>query len=440
MAVAFGRYLLGDEIASGGMATVHVGRLLGDGDFSRTVAIKRLRPEFARDPKLRTMLADEARAASRVRHPNVVSIDDVVTTDDELYLVMEYVPGESLDTLERAAIARGERIPPQIVSAAMCGVLLGLDAAHRSTWKNGQPLDLIHRDVSPQNLLVGVDGVARVLDFGIARGRHRGKTATEDAIKGKLRYIAPEAFEGRALTQKSDIYAAGVVLWEALVGKPAFDDAAGERLIEKITLGHLPAPSRLVPELPAEVDRVVARAIDVNPNGRFATAREMRAALEECLRPASPAYVGAWLSEMCEAHLERRAASVARLEGARLERPAVPAVRQRTARARVLFAAGAFAIVSVAMAFAARPVPSAPSRPDSITRASHPIRQLVRASEVALRDSAPLASAPVRTRAKRPSAPRATDDGDCATVYTLDSDMNRVYKRTCLRQARTGGQ
>jgi serine/threonine protein kinase len=151
-----GRYAIFDEIASGGMAAVYFGRLLGPAGFSRTVAIKRLHSEFAKDPDFVAMLLDEARVAARIRHPNVVSTLDVVFDGGELFLVMDYVEGESLSRIRRAS--HEKLIPISVVSAILTGILQGLHAAHEATSEGGQPLVLVHRDVSPQNILVGIEG------------------------------------------------------------------------------------------------------------------------------------------------------------------------------------------------------------------------------------------------------------------------------------------
>jgi serine/threonine-protein kinase len=168
-----GRYAVYGEIASGGMATVHLGRLQGPAGFSRTVAIKRLHPQRARDPEFVAMMLDEARLAAGIRHPNVVSTLDVVASDGELFLVMDYVEGESLARLLKQSRAIGERVPLPIVSSIVTGMLWGLHAAHETKADDGTPLDIVHRDVSPQNVLVGIDGVARVVDFGVAKASRR---------------------------------------------------------------------------------------------------------------------------------------------------------------------------------------------------------------------------------------------------------------------------
>src|SRR5271170_1455926 len=165
---AGGRYTIYGKIASGGMASVHFGRQRGGEGFARTVAIKRLHPHLAEDPAFRATLIDEARMAARIHHPNVVPTLDVVTAGGELLVVMEYVRGESLARLLKIERARSRRVPLSIVSAIATGALHGLHAAHEATSDTGAPLDIVHRDVSPQNLLVGVDGLARLIDFGVA--------------------------------------------------------------------------------------------------------------------------------------------------------------------------------------------------------------------------------------------------------------------------------
>ncbi|HEX7603641.1 MAG TPA: serine/threonine-protein kinase, partial [Polyangiaceae bacterium] len=174
--IQLGRYALHAEIAAGGMATVYLGRLHGAVGFGRTVAIKRLHPHLAKDPEFVSMFLDEAHLAARVQHPNVVPTLDVVTSDRELFLVLEYVRGESFSALIRAARAAGQTLPIPVVVAVVVGLLNGLHAAHEATDEQGKPLGIVHRDVSPQNVLVGADGVARVLDFGVAKAATRLQT------------------------------------------------------------------------------------------------------------------------------------------------------------------------------------------------------------------------------------------------------------------------
>ena len=308
-----GRYALYEEIASGGMASVHFGRLLGPVGFVRTVAIKRLHPHYAKDPEFVAMFLDEARLAARIRHPNVVPTLDVVAEAGELFLVMDYVEGESLARLSRAMKARGERVPHDIVLAIVCGVLHGLHAAHEARDESGAPLDIVHRDVSPQNVLVGVDGVARVLDFGIAKAAGRAQTTRDGQIKGKVSYMPPEQIQG-AVTRRTDVYAVAVVLWETLVGRRLFEGDSPVETLSAVINAAVPKPSALDARVPTSIDEVVLRGLSRDPRNRFPTARDMAHALEACLRPASMGEVAEWVREVAKESLRHRADVVANIE------------------------------------------------------------------------------------------------------------------------------
>ena len=220
--VTVGRYALHHEIASGGMAVVHIGRLMGPVGFARTVAIKRLHPHLAHNPEFVAMFLDEARLAARIRHPNVVSTLDVVATEGELFVVMEYVPGDALARLLFTASSRGESVPLAIASSIMVDVLHGLHAAHEASDERGQPLGLVHRDVSPHNVLVGTDGAAHLIDFGIAKAAGRAQVTREGQLKGKLAYMAPEQLKGSSggakVDRRADVFAVGTILWEIVTG------------------------------------------------------------------------------------------------------------------------------------------------------------------------------------------------------------------------------
>jgi hypothetical protein len=310
-----GRYALHGEIASGGMAVVHFGRLLGPVGFSRPVAIKRLHPQLAREPTFRAMFIDEARLASRIRHPNVVPTLDVVTDGGDLLLVMEYVHGESLHQLLRAVHERGERVPMRVTLAIMSAVLHGLHAAHEATTEAGQPLNVVHRDVSPQNIMVGIDGVARVLDFGIARATVRLENTREGIVKGKLAYMAPEQLGGVVVDRRADVYAATVVLWEMLTGKRLFVRGdGGAVLIEKLLRGTIEAPSTHAPGTPRLLDAIVLHGLARTPDQRFANAREMALALERLGELAPASEIGAWVEGLAAATLTERAVRLKQLE------------------------------------------------------------------------------------------------------------------------------
>jgi serine/threonine protein kinase len=309
-----GRYIVYGEIASGGMATVHFGRLTGLAGFARSVAIKRLHAHFARDPDFVKMFLDEARLAARVAHPNVVSTLDVVQAGDDLFLVMDYVRGAALSQLIRAARRAGEPMPPLIATGIVAGVLHGLHAAHEAKSEAGERLDIVHRDVSPQNILVGTDGVARVLDFGVAKAAGRLQETRDGQLKGKLAYMAPEQVRGAAVTRRTDVYAASVVLWEALTGERLFKGDNEANVLAVVLAGDVPPPSSIATTLPPSLDPVILRGLQREPGNRYATAREMAQDLEATFGVASAAEIGDWVERIAAHELEDRARRIAEIE------------------------------------------------------------------------------------------------------------------------------
>jgi serine/threonine protein kinase len=326
MARIVGRYALYEEFASGGMAAVHFGRLVGSAGFSRTVAIKRLHDPLARDPEFIAMMLDEARITSRIVHPNVVPITDIVADGKELLLVMEYVPGESLAKLLRA---HGGPVPARIAAAIVAGVLHGLHAAHEATSDIGEALGVVHRDVSPQNILLGVDGVPRVVDFGIAKSAMRVQITRDGQVKGKLAYMAPEQIQDERVDRRTDVYAGAVVLWECLTGRRLFEADNDQALRKQVLDGIVPAPSSIAPHISRALDDVVLRGVMKKKN-RFESARQMALALEDAVGLATASEVGAWVDQTAGATLRVRARSVADVEqrsaSAQLEDPAAAAV------------------------------------------------------------------------------------------------------------------
>jgi serine/threonine protein kinase len=308
-----GRYALYDKIASGGMATVHLGRLLGPVGFARTVAIKRLHPQFAEDPDFVSMFLDEARLVARINHPNVVPTIDVVSTGDELFIVMEYVRGESLARLIRAANQNRALIPAPTVATILVGVLQGLHAAHEAKNERGYPLGIVHRDISPHNVLVGVDGVPRVLDFGVAKAMGRIQTTREGQLKGKLAYMAPEQIHGET-SRATDVYSASIVLWETLTGRRLFSGVNEGQVLERVLKGSEVPPSHYVPGLPRAIDEVTLRGLSFDPANRYATAREMARALEDAVALTSASKIGEWVETVAKSTLDQRSEQIAAIE------------------------------------------------------------------------------------------------------------------------------
>ena len=314
-----GRYMLFGAIGAGGMATVHIGRRVGAAGFARLVAIKRLHPHLAAEREVLHAFLDEARIAARVTHPNVVSIHDVVLDGDEVLLVMEYVPGRSLSLLGAAERKEGRRVPPAVAGAIALDLLRGLQAAHDARDERGRPLGVIHRDVSPHNVLVGTDGIARVLEFGIAKALGRLQTTATGAVKGKLAYMAPERLVGDPVTVSVDIYAAAMVVWEMLAGARYFDGPSDETMIPRVlTEAHRPLEGA---ELEA-ASKVLERAMQRTPADRHASASDLASALQTTLPIAAPEEVAAWVRAVACKELEAFAEAIEEIEQSSVPSPA----------------------------------------------------------------------------------------------------------------------
>lgn len=301
-----GRYLVLEEIASGGMATVYLGLAQGAAGFSRQVAVKRLHPHHVGDQGFVSMLIDEAHIAAAIRHPNVAETHDVVAERGELCLIMEYIEGEPLNKLMRSARGGDDGIPLPIVSAILVGVLSGLHAAHEATDREGNALGVVHRDVSPQNVMVGRDGVARVVDFGVAKAAQRIQQTSVGKIKGKVSYMAPEQLSGGEIDRRTDVFAAGVVLWELVTLKRLFRGQNPGEVIAKIMTSSIPLASEHRPDIPAELDACVKKALDANPDKRFQTTREMATALARIAAPVSSDDLGDWVESLAGEALDQR--------------------------------------------------------------------------------------------------------------------------------------
>jgi serine/threonine-protein kinase len=462
-----GRYALYGEIASGGMATVHFGRLLGPVGFSRTVAVKRLHAHLAKDPEFVSMFLDEARLAARVRHPNVVPTLDVVALEGELFLVMEYVQGESLSRLIKAARRDGESIPLPVVAAITAGALHGLHAAHEATNERGEALDLVHRDVSPQNILVGVDGVPRVLDFGVAKAVGRLHTTRDGRVKGKVAYMAPEQLKHGIVDRRTDIYAAGVVLWEQLTGRRMIEGESEAEMITRVIDGRIEPPSKREPGVSNALDEVVMRALSKNPEARFGTARQMARAIESCVSPASAGQVGEWVELVAADSLSDRERMVASIEthgetsepstvepkAAEIESPTSQvstisfATRKREgkrSRLWLAFAAGLLVAGGTALAMRAfdrapEPAPAAqplePSAPVASTTASASVETSATVSASAT-PAPPSATTivPKIVHKSAPPKPPATATPSCTVKSFVDATGVKHYFNDCPKK------
>lgn len=306
------------KVASGGMATVYVGRLRGKHGFSRLVAIKRAHTHLLEDEALRRGLIVEARLAAQIHDPHVVSVLDVDEPNGELMLIMDYVEGGSLSQLLTHASKRGELLAPGIVARVLLDSCAGLAAAHELRDVSGAPLSIVHRDVSPHNILVGVDGLSRIADFGIAKWVE-ATHATSTGLKGKFSYMAPEYIKTRTLDQRADVFALGVVAWEAFTGHRLFRGEDELATIQRVVELE-PAPvSSLAPLVPPELDAPIARALQKDPADRFDSARafahELNAAAERAGLDLSATGVGATVRRLLGDVLETRRRALRDLSG-----------------------------------------------------------------------------------------------------------------------------
>lgn len=299
----FGSYVLCYELASGGMGTVYLAKAAGPAGFERLVALKRVHPHLAKDPRFATMFLDEARIAARIHHPNVCGVYEFGAVDGTFYLTMPYLVGEPLHRVLQACShaprsVREQR--PWVVARLVVDACEGLHAAHELRDEAGLLLDVVHRDVSPQNLFVGYDGSVRLLDFGVASARHRLQHTSTGELKGKLAYLAPEQLAGASPERGVDIWALGVVLWEGLTGRRLFARDNVAATMSAVSEGVAPPLSDFV-TLPRELQRVVDRALARDRRERFATAREMGRELLRALarhRVVGPADVSEWLAAL----------------------------------------------------------------------------------------------------------------------------------------------
>ncbi len=421
-----GRYTVDSPFAAGGMASVHLGRAQGPMGFARTVAVKRLLPALASDPAFTARFLDEARLAARVRHVNVVPTLDVVAEHDELIIVMEYVSGLSLAAVllqdsvafGKAAASPAQRVPLAVVSALMSDVLEGLHAAHTATTETGACLSLVHRDVSPQNVLVGSDGVARVIDFGVATASQGLPGEGERHVMGKLGYMAPEQLRGEQVTSAADVYSAAVVLWELLAHRRLMSDGVDTHM-ERVLIGDLDGPRRFVPAVPVAMESVVMQGLSAAPARRFATAHEMAVALQAACPRATALEVATWLKEVAGAALAQRADDVARFES--MPEGALAQVRPSTLGVVVFDPTVTVrALPDVTAVIAPRAVPERRGhRPGSKVAALSALAVLVALAAIALIVVAMRARAPAGAAAE-PSAGSATEAAPAETVTTTD--------------------
>jgi eukaryotic-like serine/threonine-protein kinase len=299
-----GRYELLREWSSGGMGTVWLARVRGYHGFEKLFAVKTLLPQFANDDSFRTMFVDEARIIAQIRHGNVVGVEHLGDHQGTIYLALEWVQGGSWSDLIQAC-HRANAVPGDVMLRIAAGACAGLHAAHELRSEDGALLNVVHRDVSPQNILITEAGTTRLIDFGIAKSLGRSSEKTQAGlIKAKLEYASPEQVNFRAVDRRADLWGLGVILHYVFAGFLPFEAASDVRLILAISEGTLKPMARHVPRAIAEV---VHKALQVDPAARFQTAAEMRSAIEACISsPTPPETVAACLREFLGGPLAAR--------------------------------------------------------------------------------------------------------------------------------------
>ncbi len=296
-----GSYRIIGRIGSGGMAEVFLGKAVGAAGFEKDVAVKSILPAYTLDPRLTAMLIEEARLATYLNHANIVQVLDLGKMGDRYFIVMEYVDGADLDSILKNAAERGWKLPPELAGHIARQVLSGLAFVHERRDSSRSPLHLVHRDVSPPNIMLSKAGEVKLTDFGIAKARNSTLVTEAGMIRGKVGYMSPEQAAGGDLDHRSDLFSLGIVLWELLAGRRLFEGDNQVRLLQQVREARIDPPSAVNPDIPVPLDQVVRRALARSPNDRHQSARDFDRCLDRALQDAglrpTAADLEAWLRE-----------------------------------------------------------------------------------------------------------------------------------------------
>jgi serine/threonine protein kinase len=299
-----GKYLLLDRIALGGMAEIYRAKSLGVEGFERIVVLKRILPQLAEDAEFVQMFVHEAKIAVQLSHANICPIYELGKIGATHFIAMEYVWGRDLREILRRFKMLGQPMPPPMAAWITCKILEALDYAHRKRDAEGRPLAIIHRDISPQNILVSYEGLVKLIDFGIAKAAGRATQTQAGVIKGKLGYMSPEQIMGRPIDHRSDIFATSGVLHEALTGEKLFSGNNDIEIIDKVRQADVPPPSSLASHVPPQLDQIVLRGLARDPNDRYQTAGEMQEALMYYIASMRPPFGTSALSRWMKAEFQ----------------------------------------------------------------------------------------------------------------------------------------
>ncbi|RKH62214.1 protein kinase domain-containing protein [Corallococcus aberystwythensis] len=276
----YGSYQLLKRLATGGMAQIYLARRPGSDAPDKLLVLKRILPHLSENDEFVRMFLDEARIAARLAHPNVVQIYDLGAEGDTFFIAMEYIHGVDARRLWKRSETAGLPLPVPLVCRILLEACAGLDYAHKKTDATGRPLDIVHRDVSPQNILVTFDGGVKVVDFGIAKAADQATVTRSGVLKGKYSYMSPEQASGQRVDRRSDVFALGVVLHELLTGGRLFKRPSDMLTLSAVAECHVPVPSVVAPRVPVELDAIVLKALAKDPDARYQHAQELQRALE----------------------------------------------------------------------------------------------------------------------------------------------------------------
>jgi serine/threonine protein kinase len=281
--VIFGKYLLTQRIAVGGMAEIYKAKVLGLGGFEKDLVVKQILPQYARFREFVDLFIEEAKIAVSLNHGNIVPVYELGQIDGIYFISMDQVDGKNLGELLDSGLDSGKPLTVPHALFIACEILSGLDYAHRKTDERGAPLHIVHRDVSPQNILISFDGEVKIVDFGIARAATKVHSTQAGIIKGKFGYMSPEQALGKDVDARSDVFAAGILLYEMLTLERLFFSETDVVTLDRVKRADVPTPSKTNPALPPQLDAIVFKALARDPAARFQSASEMRLALSRFL-------------------------------------------------------------------------------------------------------------------------------------------------------------
>ncbi len=305
----FGRYELLKRLAGGGMGEVYLARQRGLDGFQKLLVIKTLLPHLCEDEEFITMFKDEARVTAQLIHPNICQVFEFDQVGDTYYMAMEYLRGEDVRRMWKACEQKGTPLQVPLICRVIADGAAGLDFAHSLRNSAGEPYHIVHRDISPQNILVTFEGGVKIIDFGVAKAAGRAQHTRTGALKGKYSYMSPEQVAGLEIDGRSDIFALGIVLHELLTGRRLFKAESDVQTLARVREAHVPPPSLLNPQLPPGLDEIVLKALAKNPDDRYRTAQEFRLALEDWLiqgrMSASSAHLAEFLKVLYGERLDK---------------------------------------------------------------------------------------------------------------------------------------